>query len=217
MTPGAARGMNPLSPVPDRGCAMKLAVLQLMLRDDGTAEHHALAEMVARAVARGADIVLPPEGIALDAASGLHTIDALGRTVTLAGDAAIDPAEHRLLLESPPDVLVLSPGAESDIQAEAVLELAIALSISLAGLVIVSERSGAEPGEPGHGGSAVILLGEVVAEAMSPDDLLLAEIPVPVTLPGPRAPLPEPSPILAQRLAHHRGERMTADYPADLM
>lgn len=195
---------------------MRLAVLQLLVRSDERSERRALAEATARAVARGVDAVVSPGGIVLDEAFGLHAINSLGRVEVLVGDAAIDPAEHARLASAPPDVVVLSPGAESDIQAEAVFELALALSVSLTGLVIVSERSGAAAGEPGHGGSAVVLLGEVLAEALSDEDVLLAEVPVPVLAPEPRAPLPELPPILAQRLAHHRGERPVVEYPTDL-
>jgi len=195
---------------------VKIAVLQLLLRPDADSERRALAEATARAVAQGAEVVVAPATLAREGEGDAQALGIIGRVALLSGDAAIDPAEHALLLSATPDVLVLSPGAESDIQAEAVLELAIALSISLASLVIVAERSGAEPGESGHGGSAIVLLGEVLAEALSDEDVLFAEVPVPLPTPAPRAPLPETPPILAQRLAHHRGERMTADYQADL-
>ncbi|TDB38717.1 MAG: hypothetical protein D9V44_03240 [Actinobacteria bacterium] len=191
---------------------MKLALVQLMLRPDEASDRVALAEATARAVARGVDAVVMP----VDAVGSTNDLDVLGRVVTLSGDAAIDPEELGKLSVLPPDVLVLTPGAESDIQAEAVLELALALSFSVAGLVIVSERSGAEPGIPGHGGSAIVLLGEVLAEAMADDDILYAEIPVPIPPPGPRALLPAVPPILLQRLAHHRGQRLSVEYPADL-
>ncbi|PKQ19488.1 MAG: hypothetical protein CVT66_09810 [Actinobacteria bacterium HGW-Actinobacteria-6] len=195
---------------------MKLAVLQLMRRPDAESERRVLAEASARAVAQGAEVVVPPADISPDSASDLHALDVLGRVAFLAGDAAIDEAEYARLGQNPPDVLVLSPGAESDIQAEAVFEVALELSISLAGLVIITERTGAEPGKPGHGGSAVIVLGQVVAEALSDDDLLIADVMVPVLAPEPRAPLPKIPPILAQRLAHHRGQRLSVEYPADL-
>jgi predicted amidohydrolase len=195
---------------------MRLAVLQLMLRPDAESEHRVLAEAIARAVAQGADVVVPPTGIGPDGASELHALDVLGRVALLTGDAAIDEEEYARLGQNPPDALILYPGAESDIQAEAVFEVALELSISLASLVIISERTGAEPGEPGHGGSAVIVLGQVVAEALSDDDILIADVMVPLLAPDPRAPLPKVPPILAQRLAHHRGQRLSVEYPADL-
>lgn len=195
---------------------MKLAVLQLMHRHDDDAERVALAEATARAVARGADLVVPPARIVLGVAADMHALDVLGKVAVLTGDEAIDPAEHARLAADPPDALVLYAGAESDLQAEAVVELAIALSLSVCGTVVVSERSGAEPGEPGHGGSAIIVLGQVVAEAMTDDDVIIADVPVPPLSPDPRNRLPELPPILGQRLAHHRGERMPVEYPADL-
>jgi hypothetical protein len=91
------------------------------------------------------------------------------------------------------------------------------LSMSLASLVVVTECAGAEPGAVGHGGSAIIYLGEVLAEAMSQDDeTLYAEIELPLGRPEPPAPLPAIAPILSQRVAHHRGEQPPMDYPAEL-
>jgi hypothetical protein len=111
---------------------------------------------------------------------------------------------------------VFLPRSENELQAEAILELALALSDSLAGLVIVVEPDGAEPGDPGHGGSAIIMFGKMVAEAMSGDDILYADIELPVGPPEPREPLPQMPPILQQRLAHHQGHQLEVDYPADL-
>ena len=143
-------------------------------------------------------------------------IESLGTIALLVGDACVDPEVHRALFEQLPNVAVLSPRSESELQAEAVLELAIGLSLSLAGLVIVAECAGAEPGEPGHGGSAIVLLGDVIAEAMGDDDVLLADIPLPIPQPEPVEGLPPVPRILEQRLAHHRGEKVPVDYPADL-
>lgn len=139
-----------------------------------------------------------------------------GSIALLVGDACVDPGVHRAVLAERPNAVVLSPRSESELQAEAVLELAIGLSLSLAGLVVVAECSGADPGEPGHGGSAIVLLGEVIAEAMAEEDVLVAEVPMPVPQPEPAEELPSIPPILAQRLAHHRGEKVAVDYPADL-
>ena len=141
---------------------------------------------------------------------------ALHRAAVLVGDAAIDPVEHARAAAARPVFAVLSPRSESDLQVEAVLELAIGLSYSLAGLIIVVECSGAEPGRAGHGGSAIVLLGDVLAEANFDDDVLLAEIPEPVPQPEPAEALPELPPILAQRLASHRGLKIEQPYPADL-
>ncbi len=139
----------------------------------------------------------------------------LGRVAMPIGDAAIDPEELRRLHDDPPDVLILAPRNRSDIQAEAVIEMAIALSSSVCGLVLVAEPSGADPGEPGHGGSVITLLGDVLTEAVGDDDILVAEIPLPVPPPEPREELPDVPPILLQRLARDRGERPSVDYLAD--
>jgi len=145
----------------------------------------------------------------------LPGLEGLGSVALAVGDAVIDPAAiGRLALERPA-LLVAAPRSESDLQAEAVLELALGLSDSVTGLVIVIEPSGAEPGQPGHGGSAVAMYGEMVAEATEDEDVLLANVVVPVPQPEPRGPIPGVPPILLQRLAHHRGERVPVDYPAD--
>lgn len=195
---------------------MRLAVLQVGLRSDVDDQSRALAEALARAVAQGADAVfaaaVPGTGITARTDGAEH----LGTLCLLEGDAALDPAEHARARIQAPDVLALAPAAESELQAEAVLELAIALSTAVAGLVVVLEHSGAEIGRPGHGGSAIVVLGEVVAEALGDEDVLVSEVPVPVPSPGPRSPLPELPTILAQRLANHRGEKPSTDYPADL-
>jgi predicted amidohydrolase len=139
----------------------------------------------------------------------------LGRAALLSGDAPVDPEVHRNLLDLKPEIIVMLGRSESDLQAEALLEVAIGLSDSATGLVIVVDAAGAEPGEPGHGGSAVAVLGEVVGEAIGDDEIVLVELDVPVSAPQPRESLPEVAPILLQRLAHHRGEKPAANYPAE--
>jgi len=140
----------------------------------------------------------------------------LGALAVLRGDEVFDLDHLRALTDGSVEVLVLAPGSESDIQAEAVLEFAIGLSDCVAGLVLIVENDGAEPGEPGHGGSAIVLLGEVLAEAMGGADRIDAEIGVPVPQPVPRDPLPELPTILAQRVAHHQGRHVSVDYPSDV-
>lgn len=140
----------------------------------------------------------------------------LGKIGLLVGDAVLVRDEWESMLTQSPSAVVLNPRSESDLQAEASLELAIALSDSLAGLVIIAECDGAEPGDPGHGGSAIVLLGEVVAEALSGDDVLVADVLVPVPQPEPRDGLPQLPTILEQRIAHHHGVRPPVAYPADL-
>ena len=168
--------------------------------------------------ASGGSIPLPGDVDLVFSASGLpeaqHLAD-LGHVVVLRGDDAIDPVALGALASHPPAALVLMPGSESDLQAEGVLELALALSESLAGLVVVVEDDGADPGAPGHGGSAIVLLGEVLAEALGGADVAVGDVPLPVPQPAPRNPLPEVPPILLQRLANHRGLRPRQDYPSD--
>lgn len=141
----------------------------------------------------------------------------LGRIGVFVGDSCIDTNElERIALETP-STAVFAPRNESDLQAEAMLELAVGLSDSLTALVMIAETAGAEAGEMGHGGSAIVFLGEVLAEAIGQDDdVLLAEIETPVPVPEPREALPEIPLILAQRLAQHQGRKLPVDYPADL-
>lgn len=149
-------------------------------------------------------------------ADSIRGAEGLGRLALFVGDAAFRGTEWLNALASRPDFVVLCPRSESDLQAEAAFEVALALSDAMAGLVLVSECAGAEPGQPGHGGSAIILLGEVVAEALDEDDILIADIDVPAPHPEPREPLPALPTILSQRLAYHAGQRPEVEYPADL-
>ena len=78
---------------------------------------------------------------------------------------------------------------------------------------------GAEPAEVVHGGSAIIQVGKVIAEAITGDDeLLCVDIDVPVPQPEPREALPTIPPMLTQRVAYHKGEKPSCnpDYPEDL-
>jgi len=143
--------------------------------------------------------------------------EGLGRLGVATGDAALDPEQHAALLREHPSTLVLSPRSESELQAEAMLELGLGLSESLAGLVVIAECAGAAPGAAGHGGSAIVFLGDVIAEAIGDgDDVLLADVLVPLAQPEPREALPVLPTILVQRLAHHRGQPVPHAYLADL-
>lgn len=146
----------------------------------------------------------------------VRDIEALGRVVLLVGDACIDQEVLQAALASEPGLAVFSPESESDLQAQAVLELAVELSMSLASVVVLTEPDGAELGQPGHGGSAVVHLGQVLAEAMRGEDLLVVDLPAPLGPPEVPVALPEIPPVLLQRLAAHRGQKVPVDYPADL-
>lgn len=167
-----------------------------------------------------ATVLFPRAGQAVDGvcyvAAPLAGHEELGNVGLLVGDAAFASANWSDMATKGPSVLVMCPRSESELQAEASLELAIALSESLASLVLLAESDGAQPGDPGHGGSAIVMLGDVVAEASSGDDVLFADIEVPLGPPEPREPLPVLPTILAQRLANHHGEKPPVDYPADL-
>ncbi|MDI6842788.1 MAG: hypothetical protein QMC94_00095 [Anaerosomatales bacterium] len=193
---------------------MRVAVLQTAIRQDREAQARALAELRARAVAQGAEVLIAAPVGGEEAL--LDGVDSMGDVVVLQGDAAIDPAELAKARRARPTALVLMPGAESELQAEGVLELAIAASVSVASIVVVAEHGGGDIGAPGHGGSAIVVAGEVVAEALSTEDLVLADVPIPAPPVDASAPEPEPPLILRQRLARHRGEKPEVDYLADL-
>lgn len=141
----------------------------------------------------------------------------LGQTALMIGDACMDRQEILTASGKKPQAAILVPRSENELQAEAMLELAIGLSSSLAGLVVVVDTAGAPPGEPGHGKSAIVHLGEVLAEAMDEgDETLFAEVVSPIPQPEPRELLPEMPSILLARVAHHQGQKPEVEYPADL-
>ncbi|GAB4282213.1 MAG: hypothetical protein Kow0067_02110 [Coriobacteriia bacterium] len=223
---------------------MRLAVVQHCLRPTSDEDLRALRDAVASAARSGAEAVIVPDLPALrdhpdpagwrpveDAAGAARLIVAhvppgqthalieqagIGTVALVAGDGVIDPAEMGRVMAERPDVLILMPRSESDLQAEAFMELALGYSGSVAALVVVVEPDGAEVGAPGHGGSALIHLGAVVTEAHSGDDVLLAEVEMPPGPPEPRTALPDVPPILLQRLAVHAGRKLDVGYPADL-
>lgn len=141
----------------------------------------------------------------------------LGQIALAYGDACFDEVALAEVRASRPDVLVMAPLSENELQAAAVLELAVGLSESVAPLVVVAEPVGAGFGEPGQGGSAIVLLGKVLAEAVGHDgDVLFAEVPEPLPRPEPPDPLPAVPTILAQRAATHEGRKLDMGYLADL-
>jgi hypothetical protein len=140
----------------------------------------------------------------------------LGRTVVLEGDECIDPALFPIVSDLAPETLVWFFNAEDPLQAEAAIELALEASLTLAPLVVVCASNGHARGVELAGTSAVAHLGELVAEAGEGDDFVIADLTVPATMPERSRRLPEVPPVLAQRLAAHRGTKVRVDYPADL-
>ena len=218
---------------------MKIAVVQLELRPAPAQDVEALVLAAARAAAAGADLIVLPDAAAvtegplrdelirrlddevsapsLVAGTDVEAVhDELGRILMITGDGCMDPVVLGALAADAPSALVLAPGSESELQAEAMLELAIGLSTSVSPLVLVVETDGADPGVGGHGGSAIVHLGEVLAEAMAGDDVLHAEVLTPLGRPEPRGLLPQVPPLLAGRLAAHEGRKLDVGYPADL-
>lgn len=201
---------------------MRIAVVQHRLRATPSDDMSALAAASDRAVAAGAEWVVLPTALSIDTSpepflAACTPPAALGTILELHGDECSDEQVLASARLTPPDVTVLRPLSENDLQSEAFLELAIALSDSLTGLVIVAECAGAEPGDPGHGGSAVVVLGEVVAEALADDDFILADVAVPIAHPEPREPMPPIPLLLRQRTAFHAGHKLEVpDYPSDI-
>jgi hypothetical protein len=163
-----------------------------------------------------------PETLYINTAAipvGMHLVEMprLGAVALFVGDACLDYQEILTASGKKPQLAIFVPYSENDMQAEAVLELALGLSSSLAGLIIVVDSAGAEPGEPGHGGSAIVQLGAMVAEAIGDEDQTLTiDVELPIPQPEPRELLPSIPTILSARLARHHGEKPGVDYPADL-
>lgn len=140
----------------------------------------------------------------------------LGRALLLSGDDCIDPALFPSIEAMGLEALVLQMDTESPLQAEALLEHALDASLSFAGLVLTACLVGDARGVSSHGGSAIVHLGEILAEAGSGEDLLIARVAVPVPLPVRRGPRPVLPPVLAQRIAAHGGAKLRPDYPATI-
>jgi len=201
---------------------MRIAVVQHRLRPTPSEDMSALAAASERAVAAGAEWVVLPTVLSIDTSpepflAACTPPSVLGSVLELSGDECCDVGTLASARRTPPDVTVLRPQSENDLQSEAFLELAIALSDSLAGLVIVAECVGADPGDPGHGGSAIVVLGEIVAEALADDELIFADVTAPIVRPEPREPLPQIPVLLRQRAAFHAGHKLEVpEYPADI-
>jgi hypothetical protein len=226
---------------------VKIAVIHHNVRGDAGTDADALVEAARLACASGAEAVVCPripslaamdtegreallariegctEGAALlvsfahDDGGPRIVQSPLGRTALLGGDTCLRENVLRTLVAEGVDTAVWRPGAESELQAEAILEYALGCSPALAGLLLLAECSGGEDHDGCRGTSAIIHAGQLVAEATgSADELLIVDVEVPVAAPQPAMPLPELPPILAQRLAFHDGRKPPVSYLADL-
>lgn len=164
--------------------------------------------------AEGTALLLPLR----DAASNDVELRAtpLGSTALLISDQCLLPETAIALDALRPEAIVLRPEAHSELQAEAVLEYAIGLSLSVTGLVLVCEPVGGAFAAPGHGGSAIVMLGQVVAEASDTEEILQVALEVPVNAPEPPEALPALPAILEQRVARNQGRKADVGYLADL-
>ncbi|MDO8914953.1 MAG: hypothetical protein Q7W16_02570 [Coriobacteriia bacterium] len=133
----------------------------------------------------------------------------LGRTLVLAGDDCIDASLYPEIESLGLEALVWQMATESPLQAEALLELALDASLSQAGLVLTACLYGEARDIHSSGGSAIVHLGEILAEAGEGEDLLIADIAVPVPLPERRGRRAVPAPVLQQRFAAHHGKKRT--------
>lgn len=162
--------------------------------------------------------VVLPFGWHPDEGRGLLRPTQLGATALLIGDEALDPEVRAALVSASPEAIVMRPGSESPLQAEGFIELALALSLSVAALVVIADPLRPESDIPAFGGSCIVVLGEVVAEAESETETELLEVTLdtPLILGHSRPPLAPLPGILEQRWAHHNGMRAPVDYPAEL-
>ena len=132
---------------------------------------------------------------------------ALGRTLVLDGDDCIDPVLFPAVQEAACDSLVWLFNAEDPLQAEAALELALDASVHLAPLLVMATVTGHARGVLAAGIGAIVHLGEILAEGGEGgegEELVIADVPSPAGFPERPRSLPEPAPILVQRLiAHH--------------
>ena len=225
---------------------MKVAVVQLRIRVHVRMDLAALLSATEQAAEEGADVVVYPYAPWITGQPLLEPFfenveqrapeikwirpgwrcspgivqarpTALGSTVVLEGDDCIDPALLPLLRALGCDALVWLFDAEDDLQAEALLELAMEASVTIAPLIVIASLTGEARGVVQHGISAIVHMGEIVAEAGSDDDeVLVADVPRKAVPLERGHSLPEPAPVLAQRLAAHRHTKVPVDYPADL-
>ncbi|MBS3957314.1 MAG: hypothetical protein KGZ40_07275 [Clostridiales bacterium] len=141
----------------------------------------------------------------------------LGLTSLAAGDVCLNPDTARMAREAGVHAVVWRPGAESELQAEAIIEYVLRCAPALAGLVVLAECTGSSAHLGQSGTSAIVLFGELVAEsAGAEDEILYAEVEGAWEASEQDLALPELPPLLAQRLAVHEGRRASVEYPWDL-
>lgn len=137
----------------------------------------------------------------------------VGRVAVLTGDACIEPDDLARVERRSAEAEAWWFDPESELQAEGLLEFAIARSLSSTPLIVIAGDSA--PGE--HAGGAIVLLGEVTMDPLGTADVVEVEVGVPLPHPEPHErPPAELPPILAQRLAAHHGTKIKPDYPADI-
>lgn len=141
----------------------------------------------------------------------------LGLTSLATGDVCLNPETGRMAREAGVHAVVWSPGAESELQAEAIIEYVLQCAPALAGLVVLAECTGSSAHLGQSGVSAIVLFGELVAEsAGAEDEILYVEVEGAWEASEQDLALPELPPLLAQRLAVHEGRRASVEYPWDL-
>ncbi len=133
---------------------------------------------------------------------------ALGRTLILDGDDCIDPALFQSVQEAACDSLVWLFNAEDPLQAEAAIELALDASLHLAPLVVIATVTGHARGVLASGIAVIVHLGEIRSEGGEGEELVVADVPSPAGFAAPPRRLPDPAPILLQRLAAHHAAGM---------
>jgi hypothetical protein len=132
----------------------------------------------------------------------------LGRTLVLDGDDCIDPELFAATQDAACDSLVWLFNAEDPLQAEAALELALDASLHLAPLVVIATVTGHARGVLAAGIAAIVQLGEILAEGGEGEELVIADVSAPAAFPERPRSLPEPAPILIQRLSAHHAAGM---------
>jgi len=216
---------------------MRIGVVQHDPTDDESLDLRALRDGVAAAAERGACSVVVPcvEPIARDSSLYARFRSLVGDdhpdvelVIPCPGGSALVPTAFGLAALRLEDACLRADGdaagarafvwqftPESEIQAEGLLEFAIAVSLHTPGLVITAATGSADEGWRARG-SAIVQVGMVLAEAGDGNDVIVADVPDPMLEPEPPGPHPVLPVILAQRLAAHEGRKIVPPWPADM-